>query len=71
MITKQADWQYTGNVRWLREPNFATINTTDSKKGFPMIVKVRTRIFQAENRGIFKNSQLQINFTASYKNKRV
>ena len=26
-----------------------------------------SRTLQAENRGIFKNSQLQINFTGSYK----
>ncbi len=42
MITKQADVQNTDNIRWLRESNFATINTTDSKKGFPIIVKIRT-----------------------------
>ncbi len=34
-------------------------------------IKNSLRRFQAENRGIFKNSQLQINFTGFYKKKRV
>ncbi len=42
MILKQADWQYTDNVRWSRESNFSTINTTDSKEGLTTILKVKT-----------------------------
>ncbi len=42
IITKQADWHHTDNVRWSRESNFATINPNDSKNAFPIIVKVRT-----------------------------
>ncbi len=42
MISKQADVQNTDNVRWSRDSNFETMNTTDSKKGFQTIVKGRT-----------------------------
>ncbi len=59
-------------VRWSRELKFATINPTGSKSRLLNQYKVRTiRTSQAENRGIFKNSQLQRNFTDSYRKKSV
>ena len=44
-------------------------NINDSKIGLQSFVKSRNNLrkFQAGNRGIFKNSQLQIKFTGSYK----
>ncbi len=58
-------------IRWLRESTFVPINTTDSENRLTNHYKVRTmlRTFQTETRGIFKNSQLQIKFTGSYKKK--
>ena len=49
------------------------MNTTDRKKGFQTNGKRKNnlRIFQAESRGIFKNSQLQIIFTGCYEKKSV
>ena len=42
MITKQANRQHTDISYGQESPHLNAINTTDSKKGFPTIVKVRT-----------------------------